>query len=291
MHAPLFGFCKSPQNFCLAALAFTHYHYSPLPGPCVSFVPDLSGWSEVRCSSQPLVPAHLQLLGAEGLVEISSSPVGSRPWPGVTGVGISWLRDLGSISLFLGWGLNRPGFKFQLVYIPARYPSVSYVSLLSNGKSNTCHQVCSERYMKCVLWVLWVPPTVSLHQARVPIVQLLPQALLLLTSHSCPFSRKLAPTKWEPWMGAVGVGGGDGGQSRRPGPLSQVGTKLCKSPWSSSRLSWDHILAQLHPLPYSASLPFSFLSNLSVSHRRGNLRLRLCFKGAQPKPVYKVPVP
>ena len=46
MRAALFALCKSPQNSCIAALAFTNYHFFPFPGPCVSFVPDLPGWTE-----------------------------------------------------------------------------------------------------------------------------------------------------------------------------------------------------------------------------------------------------
>lgn len=65
IHAPLSGFCKSPQNSCIAALAFTYYHFFLLLGACISFVLDLPGWSETCCCSQAWFLARQHLLGVE----------------------------------------------------------------------------------------------------------------------------------------------------------------------------------------------------------------------------------
>lgn len=73
MHAPLFDFCKSLQN-CHRAALVSHIITSPFSLD-LEFVLDQTclGCLRPRCSCQAWLPAHQQLLGVEGLVEIRSS--------------------------------------------------------------------------------------------------------------------------------------------------------------------------------------------------------------------------
>lgn len=193
--------------------------------------------------------------GGGGLVEISSSPVGSRPgrsyrgsyflvmWPG------RHIKRKGS-------GLGSPQACIQIPARPqpSQEPAGKLRQLPVRWEESHPPRGCCERSMRCVLWILLCLP-VSLPQARAALP-------------SCPLSGELASAEREPWAG------GAVGMVWKPGPCLR-GDQLYNSPWNSCR----ECPRSAPSLPHAASLPSFLLSHFSVSHCHSNSHLGFSVQG------------